>query len=198
MPIKSPFHQDDVFQSSHFKDLREIECDLTGKSFEDCTFESCDFTGSDFSESLFLNCTFIQCNLSLVSLGNAKLQTVHFDRCKIMGVDFTLVNRLILQIAFHECLIKDCIYSELSLSETEFRKCEVLSSDFFGTDLFKSDFSESNLKDTIFESTNLKEANFINACHYRIHPLTNKVKHARFSMPEAMILLQALDIEIQD
>ena len=115
-----------------------------------------------------------------------------------MGVDFTSVNRLILKINFHECLIKNCIFSELSLSETEFINCEILSSDFYGTDLSKSDFSESNLKDSIFENTNLKEANFTKASQYRIHPLTNKVKYARFSMPDAMTLLQALDIEIQD
>ena len=81
---------------------------------------------------------------------------------------------------------------------TNFLNCQINNSDFYQSDLTGANFSGSDLKDTIFENSRLSEANFVDSKNYRINPFTNKIKNARFSMPEAITLLKSLDIIIDD
>ena len=56
-------------------------------------------------------------------------------------------------------------------------------------------FSE---RDSMFARTRLVAANLTGAQNYRIDILNNDIKRARFSLPEAVALLDSLDIELQD
>jgi uncharacterized protein YjbI with pentapeptide repeats len=80
--------------------------------------------------------------------------------------------------------------------ESNFIDCNIFQSDFFRTKLAKSDFSGSDLNASIFEDTDLTATNFSDAKNYSINPLTNKVKNAQFTMPEAIHLLDSLRVKI--
>lgn len=67
------------------------------REFEACTFTQCDLSHSDFSRSKFAECTFIGCDLSMVKLAEVSLRDVAFKECKLLGVDFKLVQRDALQ-----------------------------------------------------------------------------------------------------
>jgi uncharacterized protein YjbI with pentapeptide repeats len=60
-----------------------------------------------------------------------------------------------------------------------------------------ADFGKSDLTGSTFHNSNLSKANFIGAINYSINPLTNKLSKAKFSKPEALSLLDHLDIIIE-
>ena len=187
--------KEENFEDIEFNRIQDIK-DIKSKSFYNCTFKNCDFTESDFSFTLLSDCVFEDSNLSLIKLAETKLHNVQFNRCKIMGVDFTQISKLIFKMNFQESQITKCTFSSLDLSESELIDCIIHQSDFFQTNLSKSNFSGSDLQDTLFEDTELTEADFTNAKNYSINPLTNKVKNAQFTMPDAIHLLDALEVNI--
>ena len=70
-------------------------------------------------------------------------------------------------------------------------------------DFAETNFSETNLRGTDFTAarfanTNLTKADLRQAKNYSIRPDSNKIKKAKFSLPEAMLLLYGLDIELEE
>jgi len=187
--------KEENFEGIEFSGIQDIK-DIKSKSFYNCTFTGCDFTESDFSFSLFSDCIFEDSNLSLIKLAETKIHSAQFNVCKIMGVDFTQISKLIFKIGFHDSQITKCTFSSLDMVESEFIDCNIYQSDFYRAKLAKSNFSGSDLEESIFEDTDLTGTDFSNAKNYSINPLTNKVKNAEFTMPEAIHLLDALDIKI--
>jgi fluoroquinolone resistance protein len=185
----------DTFENIKFIELNDIK-NIKSKSFYDCKFVDCDFTESDFSNSLFSECIFKTSNLSFAKFNESKFQDVHFDGCKILGVDFTQLSKLILEIGFENSKITKCIFASLELDGTNFINCQIIQTDFYDTILKKSNFSGSDLKDTVFENADLTEANFKDSKNYLINPLKNKIKNAEFTMPEAIVLLESLEVKI--
>lgn len=187
---------EDYFEDSVFNDLKAA-AKLVAKSFYNCTFKNCDFNEADFSDTLFSECIFISSNLSLALLKNTKLQDVRFEDCKILGVDFTVVNPLIIEIGFKNSQISKCNFSGLELVKTGFIDCTIHNSDFFEANLSEAQFSGCDLRGSLFESTNLSKADFRTAFNYAINPLINKLKNAQFSLPEAVTLLKAFEIKVK-
>ncbi|MGL4875523.1 MAG: pentapeptide repeat-containing protein [Clostridium sp.] len=64
-------------------------------------------------------------------------------------------------------------------------------------DLREAKFKDSSLSESIFENTNLSKADFSEAMDYVISPERNKIKKAKFSMPEVLGLLKDFDITIK-
>ena len=67
---------------------------------------------------------------------------------------------------------------------------------FTNTCLIGADFYDVDLSGTIFHNCDLSKADFSSATQYAIDPQTNKIKKARFSLPEAVGLLRTFDITI--
>jgi len=185
----------ETFENIEFCELNDIK-NITSKSFYDCKFIDCDFTESDFSNSIFSECIFKTSNLSLITINESKFHDVYFDGCKILGVDFTPLSKLILEIGFKNSQIIKCIFASLELGGTDFINCQIIQTDFYDTILKKSNFSGSDLKETIFENADLTGANFKDSKNYLINPLKNKIKNAEFTMPEAIVLLESLEVKI--
>ena len=75
-------------------------------------------------------------------------------------------------------------------------KCQAKGVDFREADLSSSDMRHTDFSEAIFASTNLSRANFSHSYNYLIDAQINKVKEARFTMPEAVGLLSGLDVII--
>ena len=83
---------------------------------------------------------------------------------------------------------------------------QVLRIIFKGTELRETDFSECDLTGAVFddcdlggatfEKTVLEKADFTNARNYSINPESNRIRKARFSMPEVVGLLHGYEIEV--
>ncbi len=65
-----------------------------------------------------------------------------------------------------------------------------------GASLPGSDFSGTDLAGSLFNATDLSGADLSAARNYAISPAANRLKGAKFSLPEAMALLYCLDIKV--
>lgn len=185
-----------VYEHEIFTEMDPDSKNAVDREFYQCRFENCDLTAVDFSQSRFETCVFSGCNLSLARINDCRFLGVRFEQCKLAGSAFDKCDAFILDIGFEGSIISNCNFSKLNLKKTLFRGCEILESDFVGTQLMESDFSQSTLAGSVFNTCDLTKANFTGARSYSINPQNNKVKKARFSMPEALGLLEHLDIVI--
>jgi uncharacterized protein YjbI with pentapeptide repeats len=104
---------------------------------------------------------------------------------------------MIIKFGFENCLVSSCNFSDMEIRNTDFTGSRIENCDFFQTNLTSSNFTDTVLKDTIFESTNLTKADFTNAKDYRINPAANKLKDAKFTLPEALSFFEYFEIKVK-
>lgn len=169
---------------------------LDNSTFTHCTFNHCNFSECFLRNSKFCFCTFVDCNLSLIKIEGTRLQEVQFQECKIVGVEFFKCEKLFFSVCFKNCLLHYCNFSDLPMKNGRFHGSKLKENHFTNTCLIGADFSGVDLTGTIFHNCDLSKADFSTAVHYNIDPQTNKIKHAKFSLPEAIGLLRAFDVTI--
>jgi uncharacterized protein YjbI with pentapeptide repeats len=169
-----------------FKSLRFDECQFNTCSFIDCRFEKCKF----------LNCKFNDCVLSAVVPLDCHFVEVKFSRSKAIGIDWTKTSK-IEDLEFNECQINYSNFKLLKIPKIKIVKCEAREVDFIETDMSEGDFKRSDFEKSRFFKTNLTRADFKNAINYSIDVKNNTIKNAHFSLPEALSLLNSLDIIIE-
>jgi len=160
--------------------------------FKKCDFLDCDLGGTDF-----LECVFEDCNLRLSTFVGSSFKDVKFLNSKLVGIDFTRCNTGFLEFSFSRCSIDACNFSSLPMTKTVFEKCFISECIFGGTDLRKAEFTDCDLKGTLFHEAKMAEVDFSSAKNYSINPITNNIKGAKFSLPEAVSLLQAFGIKLK-
>lgn len=165
-------------------------------SFTSCTFQTCNFSESLLQNAKFSGCIFVGCNLSLVKLDNCRLQDAKFTDCKIVGAEFCRCEKTFFSISFKNSLLHYCNFSGLNMKNNVFSDSRIKESYFTNTCLAGADFSGVDLSGTIFHNCDLSKADFSTATQYEIDPLANKIKKAKFSLPEAVRLLRAFDVVI--
>ena len=67
---------------------------------------------------------------------------------------------------------------------------------FTNTCLAGAHFNGTELSGTTFHNCDLRKADFSSATQYSIDPCANKMKQAKFSLPEVVGLLHGFDISI--
>jgi fluoroquinolone resistance protein len=82
------------------------------------------------------------------------------------------------------------------MKNISFNGSHLKESHFTNTSLIGADFTDADLSGTIFHNCDLCKADFSSARRYDIDPQTNKIKKAKFSLPEAVGLLRGFDIMI--
>jgi fluoroquinolone resistance protein len=187
---KVVYYQEKLIKLSRTKE------DIKSRVFEECEFSSCSFIDCRFENCKFLRCRFIECNLSAVIPMNCQFLEVEFSRCKVMGIDWTKAQRL-QDLNFSECQINYSNFRLLKLPKIKMVKCEAKEVDFIETDLSEANFKKTDFEKSTFFKTNLTDADFTGATNYFIDIKTNILKRTRFSLPEALSLLNSLDIIIE-
>jgi uncharacterized protein YjbI with pentapeptide repeats len=176
--------------------LRAGAGDTREREIERTDFHDCDFTGQDFFKAALESVTFTRCNLSMADFRSAKLQGVRFVECKLVGISFMEADPFALQIQVESCKVMGCLFGGMRLRKVVLRDCDFQDCSFVGADLSEADFSRSTFRASEFNTTNLQKADFRGASGYQINPLSNNVKRARFSLPEALSLLGYLGVEL--
>lgn len=169
---------------------------LTIGEYEDCTFTNCDLSGSNLSGIRFGTCKFINCNLSLAKLDNTAFQDVVFKECKHWGLRFDTCSTFALSFRFERCSLNHSSFYKLSIKNTSFKDCQLHEVDFTETDLTGASFSNCDLAGSRFERTILEKADFRSAHNYTIDPEINRMKKAKFSLPEVTGLLHKYNVDI--
>jgi fluoroquinolone resistance protein len=194
--VSMDIERGDEFDSEVFGGLELSGVDLRNRVFDNCTFVRSNFLKCDFTGSIFTDCSFKQCELSLCKFVSVGLRGVLFEHSKLVGIDFTKCTTQFLEIAFRKTMIDTCNFSVLPLSGVVFDQGVLRESVFVETNLRKAEFLDIDLAGTSFHNSDLEEADFSSARNYSINLLANKIRNARFSLPEAVSLLRAFEIKL--
>jgi fluoroquinolone resistance protein len=183
-----------------FDKLRLREAEISSKTFYACVFRNCDFTGASLRFCKFRDCSFESCNLSLAKVRASVFDGGSFKNSKLTGVNWTEAEWPRLRLSgppqFLSCVLSDCSFLGLQLAGTVIKDCLAKETDFRETGLAGADLAGTDLSGALFGATDLTKANLAGALNYAINVKENKVKDARFSLPEAMALLYCLDIKL--
>lgn len=173
---------------------------LSGSEFEECRFVGCSLSESEIRACRFAECTFEQCDLGLIRLPRSVFSACRFEDSKIIGVNWTEAawpeTRLWVAVGFERCVMNHSTFLGLNLREMRVVDCTAHDVDFREADLTKVNFSGTDLSGSLFTNTDLTGADLRSARAYRIDPRENTLTGARFSLPEAISLLDGLDIEL--
>jgi uncharacterized protein YjbI with pentapeptide repeats len=168
--------------------------------FSDCKFNKCSFHEASLIGCKFNQCTFVDCDFGLAKLTNSTFAETLFKKCQLVGINWTdtsLKKKSYLKpVDFDACVLNHSILSGLVLKKVQLSRCTVYDVDFSESDLSGANCCYSDFARTLFHHTNLGGADFRGAQNYSISVLDNVVKKARFSLPEAMALLNGLEIEL--
>jgi len=175
---------------------------LETAGFYDCTFSACSFVETTLDRCRFVNCVFKRCDLNLLRVPSCSFDGNRFEHSKLMGVNWTKAHwpatRLRPPFAFSGCTISHGTFIGLELKEVKIQDCAAVDVDFREADLGRADLSGTDFSESIFLRTNLTEADFTGARNYQIDPSRNTVRKAKFNLPEALSLLYALDIVLEE
>ena len=127
---------------------------------------------------------------------DCQLTEVSFIKCKVIGIDWTKALK-IRKLSFSECLLDYSNFRMLKLPGISMIQCEAKEADFIETDLSGGDFKDTDFENSIFFKTILTGADFSKARNYSIDFTTNHLNKTRFSLPEALSLLNNSDIIIE-
>lgn len=187
---------DNSYYQEKFEHLALADEVIKFKSYEECEFISSSFIGCKFEKSKFLNCKFVECVLSAVVPMNCRFNGVRFLSSKVIGVDWTKAEK-IRDLEFYQSQINYSSFRLLALTKIKIVKCESKEVDFTETDLSHGDFKSTDFEKSRFFKTNLAYADFNGAKNYYIDARVNVLKETRFTLPEALSLLNGLDIILE-
>lgn len=192
-------------QRYHDQTFRELRLDAQVRreiTFTDCRFVDCSFHEAALSACRFNGCQFTGCDLSLASLAGCLLSGVTFEKCKLIGVDWTRLDweseRLDLTLAFERCALNHSTFIGLDLAELTLRNCQAVNVDFRECSLRGGDLRGTDFNEALFLHSDLRGADLRQARNYSIAPHENQISGARFAMPEALALLYHLDIRLEE
>lgn len=164
--------------------------------FIQCKFSNSLFVKSRFISCRFEDCTFTGCDLSLSTLHNCFFNDVDFKDCKLIGIDWTKTGRPF-RVNYENCKINDSIFYNLDLRNIHILNCEARNVDFEKANLSKAVLTNTDFLRTNFTNSDLSFSDFTQAVNYRINPDSCKIKKAKFSLPQALILFEPWDVIIE-
>ena len=177
------------------KDFTQIPLELS--EYESCHFINCQLTQADISGARFINTVFNDCDLSNAKIHNTAFQDAVFKNCKMLGLRFDTCNDFNFSAVFEQCILSHSTFIEMKLSKSSFSHCQLIDIDFSDAYMRSSSMSHCDLMNAVFDQTNLEKTDLREAINYAINPNNNHIKGAKFSMPEAIRLLDHYQIEIE-
>lgn len=187
---------DSYTEGKVFKAKDFTEKGLPKGEYENCVFDGCVFQNSDLRGFVFIDCEFRNCDLSMAKITDTAFREVAFMGCKLLGLHFESCNKFLLSMSFDDCQLNLLSFYKLSLKGTKFRNCNLREVDFAEADLTSATFSNCDLTGATFDHTTLEKADLRTSTHYTIDPEKNRIRKARFSLPEVIGLLSGYDIDI--
>lgn len=186
-------HTDKTFQQVDYSEKA-----LRNREFVRCHFVGCDFSKADLRTNDFEDCTFETCNLTMANLQGVGLRNILFKDCKVMGVDFSALNKFMFSFSFESCQLNYSIFYGTKLKKMQFVNSSLREVDFSEADLSGSTFSECDLLGATFSGTNLEKVDFRTATNVILDPDNNKMKKAKFTIHQLEFLLSKYQLDIEN
>lgn len=185
-----------VHQNKQFANVNYSGKRLERREFIKCEFLNCDFSKSDLRENDFVDCHFKHCNFSMVTVDGAGFRDATFTGCKMLGVDFTRINKFMFSLHFVQSYLDYATFYGTKLAKTKFVECSLKEADFSEADLSGAVFEKCDLMETKFLNTKLEKTDFRTAQNFAIDPDANKMKKAKFSALNLSGLLYKHNLDI--
>jgi uncharacterized protein YjbI with pentapeptide repeats len=90
----------------------------------------------------------------------------------------------------------DTSFYAMNLEHIQLNHCDLKGSDFTGITAINASFPGCNFTDVTFDESDLSGADFTTSTDYRINPLKNRIKKAKFSVSGLYGLVSDFDIEV--
>ena len=179
-----------------FEKIEWQEKVVAGRKFTDCTFKNCQLNMLTFADCYFTDCIFEGCDLSLLKVKGSFFNRIQMTGCKAIGIHWFDTGAPF-AINFIDCNISYSSFFGKGLRKAKFKNCVAKEVDFSECNLTEADFSGTDLEHARFADCDLSLANFKEARNYSINLQENKVRKTKFSLPEALSLLDPFDIVIE-
>lgn len=188
------------YEEKEFTNL-SLENELIADTeFRDCVFNECQFTELNLQNVGLHECRFNRCTILNPEIEFSFLQNAEFKNCNLIGISWGILAENRYSILFDKLennLLKYNNFIELQLPKSSFSTNEIINSNFEDCNLRGASFSGCQLDDTHFINNQLQTSDFTDAVGYYIDLNSNSLKNAKFSLPEAVHLLDSLDIKIR-
>lgn len=186
-----------VFENQEF----DSQSDLDHPFGDDAVFESCRFLHFKLPELRLKNCRFIDCEFEHCDLSNAILTScsfrdVRFTDSKLIGINWTS-SKNIHHLHFERSFLDYSSFAQLDLRLSHFSECEIKTADFSNCNLGGAQMIHCNLEDSAFHQTNFEKADLRASFGFHIDPRENKLKHATLGPEGGILLLKAMQINIE-
>jgi len=169
-------------------------------SFIDCEFDHCEFSEVKLEGCLFKNCVFRNCTFLNLNFNNTYGSSNDFYNCVMVGIiwDNLMKPESIFQPfdVIEKCTLRYNSFYKMDLRKRNFTGCDLSGSMFERCNLSEAMFAEACLREAVFDDNNLTGTDFRNAKEYIMDVRKNFIKGTKFSMPEAVSLLLAMNIVI--
>jgi uncharacterized protein YjbI with pentapeptide repeats len=179
--------QGESFDDQTFAGLDLSRADLGDKLFSGCTFRNVKLPESRWPRARLEDCVLENCDLTRLAPAEMALRGVQFNRCKMMGVDWTGVSEYP-DVSFADCNLDYCSFTSIRLRKTPFARCSLVEASFIDADLTEARFDTCRFTGARFERCDLRKASFGGAQELLLAPATNQVRGASIP-PEAALLL---------
>jgi fluoroquinolone resistance protein len=185
------------YEYQEFKNINSDRGLVAQAEFQNCTFSQCDFSRSTFDGCRFYDCTFQSCDLSLMNPKDSSYRHSTLENCKLVGVDWAKASEGF-SADFDNCIISLSNFFGMNLKKRRIVNCVAHEVDFSGSNMTGCDCRMTDFLNSTFSKTNLTKADFSKAKNYAIDYRINILTQAKFSLPEAVALLELLEIVVTD
>ena len=192
LPGKESFSERLSFTGVHTEGVS-----LYDASYTDCTFTNCSIKKTDLTNATFTGCSFVNCELVLCKIDGTAIDCTRFVSCRLTGMNFTEVSEYGFGPDFSECMLDSCVFYDNTLNKDRFLNSTLRNTDFTNCRMKNTDFSGSRFQSVTVLGCNLEGADFRSASGYSIDPSANKLKGARFSLPEAASFLKYIGVSLE-
>lgn len=184
--------------SDKFFDAQQVaNSPLIAGTYEDCVFSGCNFQEAILTSFVFVDCKFESCNLSMVRVDGSVFRDVTFNECKLVGTDFESCNSFGFSIVFTRSVLNYASMQGMDLRNCKFSDCTMNGVNLSRAQMTGLKLNGCDFESAIFNQTILESADLRSSTNYSIRPEKNRLKNARFSMPEVLGLLNHCPIIIE-
>lgn len=188
------------FSNQTFSEIVKERTSITDCEFIGCIFDNCKFTDCSFIDCTFSECKFKSSSLTNLQIKNAGMLFSVFEECNLIGIDWMKFQSGAVAFpiqSFEKCFLKYNHFEQMNFRKFNFLKSSITGSSFINCNLNESNFNGCNLHDTEFSGCDLRKSDFCQASGYSINPTENRIKGAKFSLPEAVRLLNSFGIVLK-
>ncbi|MCT4615018.1 MAG: pentapeptide repeat-containing protein [Marinifilaceae bacterium] len=170
--------------------------DLNSEYYENCKFLNIEFKDEDLSRKKFIDCEFSECSLCNISFVDTNLSNVLFKFCKILGVNFTGLNDIVLSMRFVKSSLDYSTFESMNLTYSSFDSSSLKAVDLSNSDMSGIKIYNCDLTDAVFFRTKLIKTNFSESYNLFINPVNNIMKNAIIPFSEAQNLLDFSGVKL--